>query len=115
MRERALAFLDRIRRRKSWSVTGSVALAPDSNINNATSATEVELFGLPAQLSEDARETSGVGLNVNLDGGYEARISPDVRFRTSAGLSTRTYRESAFNERIVNLRAGPRFLFEKIA
>ena len=113
VRVRALAFLDQIRRRKTWSITGSLALAPDSNINNATSATEVDLFGLPAQLSEDARETSGVGLNVNLDGGYEARISPDVRFRTSAGLSTRTYRESAFNERIVNLRAGPRFLFER--
>ena len=113
VRERALAFLDRIRRRKSWSITGSVALTPDSNINNATSATEVELFGLPAQLSEDAREASGVGLSVNLDGGYEGRISPDMRFRTSAGLSTRTYRESQFNERIVNLRAGPRFLFEK--
>ena len=113
VRARTLAFLDRIRRRKTWSITGSVALAPDSNINNATSATEVELFGLPAQLSEDARETSGVGLNVNLNGGYEGRISPDVRFRTSAGLSTRTYRESEFNERTVNLRAGPRFLFEK--
>ena len=108
-----LAFLDRIRRRKTWSITGSVALSPDSNINNATSATEVDLFGLPAQLSEDARETSGVGLSVNLNGGYEGRISPDLRFRTSAGLSTRTYRESQFNERIVNLRAGPRFLFER--
>ena len=113
VRDRALAFLDRIRRRKSWSITGTVALAPDSNINNATSATEVELFGFPAQLSEDAREASGVGLSVNLDGGYEGRISPDVRFRTSAGLSTRTYRESRFNERVVNLRAGPRFLLEK--
>ena len=113
VRERALAFLDRIRRRKTWSITGSVALAPDSNINNATSATEVELFGLPAQLSEDAREASGVGLNVNLGGGYEGRISPDVRFRTSAGLNTRTYRDSQFNERSVNLRAGPRFLFER--
>ena len=113
VRARALVFLDRIRRRKSWSVTGSLALAPDSNINNATSATEVDLFGLPAQLSEDARETSGVGLNVNLGGGYEARISPDVRFRTSARLNTRTYRDSQFNERVVSLRAGPRFLFEK--
>ncbi|MDE0407909.1 MAG: tetratricopeptide repeat protein, partial [Alphaproteobacteria bacterium] len=30
VRERALVFLDRIRRRKSWSITGSLALAPDS-------------------------------------------------------------------------------------
>ena len=113
VRMRALVFLDRIRRRKSWSITGSLALAPDSNINNATSATEVDLFGLPAQLSEDARETSGVGLNLNLGGGYEGRISPDVRFRTTARLNTRTYGDSQFNERVVSLRAGPRFLFEK--
>ena len=113
VRARTLAVLDHIRRRKTWSITGTVALAPDTNINAATSATEVELFGLPADLSEDARRTSGVGLSANLSGGYEGRISEDTRFRASAGLRTRTYKESAFNERVVNLRAGPRFLFEK--
>ena len=112
-RARALAFLDLIRRRKTWSVTGSLSLAPDTNINNATSARLVELFGLPAQLSEDARETSGIGLNANIGGGYEARISPDLRFRTSASLQTRTYGESQFNDRTLSLRAGPRFLFER--
>ena len=61
VRARALALLDRIRRRKSWSISGSLALAPDNNINAATSARQVALFGLPAQLSEDARQTSGVG------------------------------------------------------
>ena len=114
-RANALAFLDLIRRRKSWSITGSVALVPDSNINNATSARLVELFGLPATLSEDARETSGVGVSVNVGGGYEARISPDLRFRTSASVRTRTYGsgKSAFNEQTLTLRAGPRFLFEQ--
>ena len=112
-RVRALAFLDLIRRRKTWSVTGSLALAPDTNINNATSARSVELFGLPAQLSEDARETSGIGLNANIGGGYEARLAPDLRFRTSASLRTRTYSESQFNDRTLSLRAGPRLLFER--
>jgi len=112
-RARALAFLDLIRRRKTWSVTGSLALAPDTNINNATSARSVELFGLPAQLSEDARETSGIGLNANIGGGYEARLAPDLRFRTSASLRTRTYSESQFNDRTLSLRAGPRFLFDR--
>ena len=110
---RTLAFLDTIRRRKTWSVSASVALAPDSNINAATSSREVNLFGLPAQLSEDARQTSGVGLNARISGGYEARISPDLRFRTGASLSTRTYEQSEFNDRTLTLRAGPRFLFEK--
>ena len=93
VRVRALALLDEIRRQKSWSITGSVSLAPDSNINAATSATEVELFGVPAQLSEDARRTSGVGLSANLSGGYEGRISHDVRWRAAADLRTRTYRD----------------------
>lgn len=113
VRAHALAFLDRIRRRKSWSVTGSVALAPDTNVNNATSARQVELFGLPASLSEEARETSGVGVTANISGGYERRISQDLRLRAGAGLRTRTYRESDFNERVLSLRAGPRILFDK--
>ena len=113
VRARALAFLDEIRRRKSWSITGSVALAPDSNINAATSARLVELFGLPARLSEDARQTSGVGLSANISGGYEGRISQDLRFRVGGGLRTRSYREDDYNDRILSLRAGPRILFEK--
>ena len=113
VRARTLAFLDTIRRRKTWSVSATAALAPDSNINAATSSREVTLFGLPAQLSEDARQTSGVGLNARISGGYEARISPDLRFRTGASLSTRTYEKSKFNDRTLTLRAGPRFLFEK--
>ena len=113
VRARTLAFLDTIRRRKTWSVSAAVALAPDSNINAATSSRQVNLFGFPAQLSEDARQTSGVGLNANISAGYEARISPDLRFRTSARLYTRTYKKSKFNDRTLTLRAGPRFLFEK--
>ncbi len=113
VRARALAFLDLIRRRKTWSVTGSIAALPDSNINNATAARSVDLFGLPATLSEDARRTSGVGASANLSGGYEARLSHDTRFRVGGGLRTRTYRESQYNERILSVRAGPRFLFEK--
>ena len=113
VRARTLAFLDTIRRRKTWSVDAAVGIAPDSNINAATSSRQVTLFGLPAQLSEDARQTSGVGLNVNISAGYEARISPDLRFRTGASLSTRTYEKSKFNDRTLTLRAGPRFLFEK--
>ena len=78
-RDNALAFLDEIRRRKTWSVNTAVALAPDNNINAATRARIVELFGLPAELSEDARQTSGVGLSVNVSGTHEARLSPDLQ------------------------------------
>ena len=112
-RDNALRFLDEIRRRRTWSVSTQVALASDNNINAATRARIVELFGLPAELSEDARQTSGVGLSVNVTGTHEARISPDLRFRTSANVATRTYRKRQFNNRTLTLRAGPRFLFER--
>ena len=113
-RARALALLDLIRRRKSWSINGLVALAPDSNINAATSARRVDLFGLPAQLSKDARRTSGVGLSASISGGYEALLSPSSRFHTSTGLSTRTYRQSQFNEQVLTLGAGPRLLLSEL-
>ena len=111
-RARALAFLDAIRRRRSWSLNGGIALVPDSNINAATSSRQINLFGFPAQLSEDARQTSGVGVSAFVSGGYEARLSPDMRFRINAGLYTRTYEENQFNDRTLTLRAGPRFIFE---
>ena len=111
-RARALAYLDAIRRRRSWSLNGGIALVPDDNINAATSARLVQLFGFPAQLSEDARQTSGVGVSAFVSGGYEARLSPDMRFRINAGLYTRTYKEGQFNDRTLTLRAGPRFIFE---
>ena len=113
VRARALAMLDRIRRRKTWSVTGSLALAPDTNINAATSARTVNLLGLPARLSEDARQTSGVGLRANVSAGQAVRLAEDLRFRISAGLRTRTYSEDQFNERVLSARGGPRFLFDK--
>ncbi len=113
-RARALAFLDEIRRRKAWWITGSAALAPDSNINAATDARLVELFGLPAQLSEDARRTSGIGFNASVSGGYEMRLSPDLRLRTDAGLYTRTYGKSQFNEQVLSVGAGPRLLFDAL-
>ena len=111
-RARALAFLDAIRRRRSWSLNGGIALVPNDNINAATSARLVQLFGFPAQLSEDARQTSGVGVSAFVSGGYEARLSPDIRFRINTGLYTRTYEENQFNDRTLTLRAGPRFIFE---
>ena len=67
-----------------------------SILTNADGLHPSALFGLPAELSEDARQTSGVGLSVNVSGTYEARISPDLRFRTSAGLNTRTFLNPSF-------------------
>ena len=54
-------------------------------------------------------------MSASIGGSYEARLSPDTRFLTSAHVHTRTYGsgKSAFNEQTLSLRAGPRFLFER--
>ena len=111
VRARALGFLDRIRRRKTWTVTGSAAIVPDSNINAATDARRIALYGHPAELSADARRTSGVGVTASVSAGHEIALAEDLRFRISAGLRTRTYRDDRFNERVLSARWGPRFLF----
>ena len=86
-----------VRARRLPSSTGSAAqelvdhrvaaVLPDSNINAATSARQVELFGLPASLSEDARQTSGVGVSANVSGGYERGSRPICGSGSAAGCA----------------------------
>ena len=52
-------------------------------------------------------------MSANILGGYEWRLAEALRFRALAGLRTRTYETTQFNEQFVSLRAGPRFLFTK--
>ena len=84
-------------------------LAPDTNINAATSARQVALFGLPARLSDDARQTSGVGVSANVQGGYEWRLAEALRFRTVAGLRTRTYETTSSTSSLSACERGPGF------
>ena len=87
-------------------ISGSLALAPDNNINAGNQCpSRWPCSGCRAQLSEDARQTSGVGPErQRILGGYEGRISQRrVRFRMAAGLRTRTYEATQFNERLREL------------
>ncbi|SFR96562.1 porin family protein [Sphingomonas jatrophae] len=53
-------------------------LAPDSNINAATGADSVDLFGLPFTLDREARRRSGIGAVVNAEVGWRQPLSPRV-------------------------------------
>ncbi|SEJ64539.1 hypothetical protein SAMN05518849_11077 [Sphingobium sp. AP50] len=43
----------------------SAGLAPDTNINQATAADQVDMFGLPFEIDPSARRRSGVGILIN--------------------------------------------------
>ncbi len=117
VRQRALRFLEEIRRRKRWSVSFGGGLNLDDNRNTATGSESVYLC-IPAfnfcdyfTLSDDARPDSGIGLVVNVAAAYEWPLEPDLRFRSGASLYTRTYENNNFNDHVLGVNLGPRLLF----
>lgn len=103
-------FVAAIRRDKEWSYNLSFAVAPDSNVNNGTSARATELFGLPFELSDDTRRKSGVGVAIDAGAEFAPQIGERVRLRLGAGIQRREYGHDDFDEMTVALFAGPRLL-----
>lgn len=106
-------YLAAIRREKSWSYNVSVAIAPDTNINNATSARETELLGIPFELSDDAQKRSGVGLAVEAGAEFAPRIGRAVRWRLGASVQRREYAGGGFDDMTVAVQSGPRLVTGK--
>lgn len=102
-------FLDQIRRRKKWTIGVSVAALPDSNVNAATAAQTVDLFGLPFELSDASRQQSGIGLAVNLTGSYQWDIAKNTKFKVGGGIYDAEYSQRNFTDRQLSGYAGPRF------
>ena len=106
-------FLGQIRQQKDWSYSFSLAIAPDSNINNGTTARDVELFGLPFELSDETRSQSGIGLAVQAALEFAPRLSERVRMRAGAAIQRRDYAGGDFDDMTVAVHAGPRLTLGK--
>ncbi len=109
VRERVEARLKTIAERRRWRYSFNVAVAPDSNVNAATDARELRIFGLPFELSDEARRTSGVSLStaasaertVPLRGSTRLALGGWGRFTDNEGKS--------FDDGALGFRAGPQF------
>lgn len=106
-------FLGQIRQQKHWSYSFSLAIAPDSNINNGTTARDVELFGLPFELSDDTRSQSGVGVAIQGALEFAPRISERIRMRAGAAVQRRDYAGGDFDDMTIAGHAGPRLTLGK--
>ncbi len=112
-------FLTAIRARKRLSASVALAVAPDTNVNAATEARIVEIFGLPFQLNEDARASSGVGLIVSGSAEYQHAITlrpfaaTAGRLRLGAALYRREYGGRRFDDMTLSLHGGPRLLYRR--
>jgi tetratricopeptide (TPR) repeat protein len=91
-------YVQALRSRKPWGGSFEIAMAPDSNINRATSATMLDTVIAPLNLSHDARQQSGIGVKESsqiygrLDIGEDFTLVP--RLSNQATL----YRASQFND-----------------
>lgn len=75
--------LETMQARRGLRLSLTAALVPDSNINNATSAGTIDLYGLQFVLSDDARQRSGVSASISANA--ERRWIVTDKLSVSAG------------------------------
>ena len=103
-------YMAAIRAAKTVSYNFGIAVAPDSNLNTGSSAREVSLFGLPFDLSEEARQRSGVGLAIEAGGEWAPQIGDGKRLRLGLNAQRREYSGSDYDDMTITGFAGPRLV-----
>lgn len=109
-------FIQVCRARKRASGSLSLALAPDTNVNTSTSAQTVNIFGLPFQLNDEARATSGIGVvgtfGAEVQHPLPLKLFPKsvTRLRVGGQVYRREYSGGNFDDSNYGIYAGPRFL-----
>lgn len=106
-------FLSAINRLREWTVNFAFGLAPDSNQNAATSANQVNIFGLPFALDKGARKQSGVGAAGYVGGEWSPLLDDNVKARIGANIYRVDYSGGSFDDMTVAAYGGPQFLFEE--
>lgn len=106
-------YLAAIRTRKNYSFFLDIGIAPDTNLNAAPAQSQVALFGIPFQLSEEARQKSGVGIVASVNGEYLIPLGTanDDRWRAGGSLYRTEYAGGAFDDMQLRAQTGPQFRF----
>ena len=105
-------FLDVIRARRRWSAYGGFALAPDTNIGQASEqrVIEIDFGGIKLPFTrDDPPPTSGVGIRIYGGGEYQHPLNDKTRLRLGAGFTHRGYRSQLYDSTTFRIHAGPRF------
>jgi len=103
-------FLSAINRLREWAINFSFALAPDTNQNAATSASQVSIFGLPFALDKGARKQSGIGVAGDIGGEWSPLLDDNIKARIGADLYRVEYSGGQFDDMTASAYGGPQFL-----
>jgi tetratricopeptide (TPR) repeat protein len=100
-------FMSSLQTEKNWNARAGLGYIYDSNVNAGPTAGSVLMFGLPFQLSSDARETAGAGYTFNAGGGYFSKLKGDLAAQADLQYSRTAYsRLSGFDSDILSGSAG---------
>ena len=94
---------------RPYGATVEVALAPDSNINRATSSETLETVIGDFELDKDARARSGLGLATKASAFLRLGVEPGTDLLVRANGYGRVYRQGDFNDMVASLQAGPQY------
>lgn len=110
VRAQVMNYLHAIRQRRRWDFSVAVSVAPDTNINAGTGASEITLFGLPFIPSQEAQRKSGIGAVLSLQGEYRYPLGEEWRWRSNAGVWRNEYPGGHFDDMILRTEIGPQVL-----
>lgn len=109
-------FIEMIEAQKNWYARVSVGYLYDSNVNAGPTAKSVLMFGVPFELSKDAREKSDNGEMVSASFGYLSPMTKTFAWQSEFSIShTGYFRYSEFNSEIYSASTGPSLRNSKIA
>ena len=98
IQDRVLKALYYIRQNKNWNVWFNLGIAPDNNINNASSGEQCVMteWGIVCNTLDSPDKS--IGFNVSAGGDYEFKLSDHWRFRNEFMAFTSTYDEKEYND-----------------
>ena len=103
-------YLGAILRLKRWSYNVGLSLAQDTNVNGATNVHQVDIYGLPFTLSDNARQKSGLGVAIDVGGEWSPLVDDDLKAKLGGQVHRLEYGGSAFDDMTISAYAGPEFL-----
>jgi outer membrane protein len=90
-----------------------IALAPDSNINRATKSDTLSTIIGDFTLDQNAKARSGIGLSLRGQSYLRGPLAKNANLLVRLSGSADVYGDSAFNDFVLSVQAGPEFTIGK--
>jgi outer membrane protein len=108
---------DVIRSRRAWRLDIDFGIAPDTNINNATSVDTITVqWGsnqLPITLDENAKARSGLGQTATISGGFRLPVADKASMLVDLDSSGYNYSGTSFDDYQVQIATGAEYRFSQ--